>query len=181
MQGAAPLRMKITNGYEDGPRTACLLPRQQAFRAATAGAGSHSIRARLLSYQSFSDLHLKSHRIMSWQSARYARGSDILRKGYNHPKWDTLGGFSREPLMCLTEIIEAGSRDLTNTNAYLRFAIYNEGTRKVRSAPGKLLFVSRLSTGRSIDCLQPARPTSFRSAKHECLSRINLHFECEFH
>jgi hypothetical protein len=30
------------------------------------------------------------------QSARFARGSDILRKGYNHPKWDTLGGFSRE-------------------------------------------------------------------------------------
>ena len=30
--GAAPLRMKTTNGYEDGPRTACLLPPQQAFR-----------------------------------------------------------------------------------------------------------------------------------------------------
>ena len=83
--------------------------------------------------------------------------------------------------MCLTDIIEAGSRELTDTTAYLRFAIYNEGTRKVRSAPGGLLFVSQLSTDRSIDCLQRARPTSFRSAKRECLSRINLHFECEFH
>jgi len=56
--------MKITNGYEDGPRTACLLPRQQAFRAATAGAGSHSMEARILSYQGFSDVYLKRHRIM---------------------------------------------------------------------------------------------------------------------
>jgi len=39
MQGAAPLRMKTANGYEDGPRTACSLPRKQAFRAATAGSG----------------------------------------------------------------------------------------------------------------------------------------------
>jgi hypothetical protein len=54
--------MKITNGYEDGPRTACLLPRQQAFRAA--GAGLHSMEARTLSYQGFSDLYLKRHRIM---------------------------------------------------------------------------------------------------------------------
>jgi len=36
---------------------------------------------------------------MSWQSARYARGSDIHLKGHNHPKWDILGGFSRELLM----------------------------------------------------------------------------------
>jgi len=29
----------VTNGYEDEPRTACLLPHKQAFRAATEGSG----------------------------------------------------------------------------------------------------------------------------------------------
>jgi hypothetical protein len=36
MQGAAQLRMKITNGCKDGAITKCLLPHKQAFRAATA-------------------------------------------------------------------------------------------------------------------------------------------------
>jgi hypothetical protein len=39
------------------------------------------MRARLLSYQSFSDLYLKNHRIMSWHSARFTRGSDDPPKG----------------------------------------------------------------------------------------------------
>jgi hypothetical protein len=54
------------------------------------------MRARPFFYQGIVDLWWKGPRIMLRHSARYARGSDIYLKGHNHPKWDTLGGFSGE-------------------------------------------------------------------------------------
>jgi len=88
--------MKTTSGCWDVSQPAGTLPHKKAFRAVTAGAGSHNMRARILSYGGFSNLYLKNRRIMSGQSARFARGSDDRPKGHNHPKWDILRGFSSE-------------------------------------------------------------------------------------